>query len=71
MDPGVANADGSGLAEDLAAADLVILSSIWDDWSEPNDSRKTGSDEAQRVLDRDFCLVGTYLDRYQLYRRCS
>ena len=44
--PGVANAEGSGLAEDLASADLVILSSIWDDWSEPNDSRKTGSDEA-------------------------
>jgi hypothetical protein len=71
MDPGVANAEGSGLAQDLESADLVILSSIWDDWSEPNDSRKSGSDEAERVLERDFCLVGNYLDRYELYRRCN
>jgi hypothetical protein len=71
MDPGVANAEGSGLAEDLASADLVILSSIWDDWNEPNDSRDTGSAAAERVLERDFCLVEDYLDRYELYRRCN
>jgi hypothetical protein len=71
MDPGVANAEGSGLADDLASADLVILSSIWDDWNEPNDSREIGSDESERVLERDFCLVDNYLDRYELYRRCD
>ena len=71
MDPGVANAEGSRLAQDLESADIAILSSIWDDWGEPNDSRKTGSDEAERVLERDFCLVGNYLDRYELYRRCN
>jgi hypothetical protein len=71
MDPGVANADDSGLADDLASADIAILSSIWDDWSEPNDSRKVGSAEPEQVLARDFCLVGEYLDRYELYRRCS
>jgi hypothetical protein len=71
MDPGVANAEGSRMADDLASADIVILSSIWDDWNEPNDSRKTGSNASERVLARDFCLVGNYLDRYELYRRCS
>jgi hypothetical protein len=70
MDPGVANADDSGLADDLASADIAILSSIWDDWSEPNDSRLEGSTEPEAVLARDFCLVGEYLDRYELYRRC-
>jgi hypothetical protein len=70
MDPGVANAEDSGLAEDLASADIAILSSIWDDWSEPNDSRLDGSTESEEVLARDFCLVGEYLDRYELYRRC-
>ena len=43
MDPGVANANDSRLPQDLESADVVILSKIWDDWSEPNDSRKVGS----------------------------
>ena len=52
MDPGVANAEGSGLADELASSDIAILSTIWDDWDEPNDSRKIGSAEAERVLAR-------------------
>ena len=78
MDPGVANAPDSGLADELAAADVVILSTIRDDWHEPNDSRRFGPDEPNRVLARDFCLVQKfgdspfYTDRglYELYRRC-
>ncbi|MET1003141.1 MAG: hypothetical protein ABWZ15_15135 [Acidimicrobiia bacterium] len=70
MDPGVANAEGSGLADDLASADIAILSSIWDDWDEPNDSRDIGSAEAEGVLEEQFCLAGNYLDRYELYRKC-
>jgi hypothetical protein len=70
MDPGVANTADSGLDRQLASADIVILSKIWDDWSEPNDSRKVGSDKSVRVLARDFCRVGTYLDLYELYRKC-
>jgi hypothetical protein len=60
MDPGVANSDGSGLADDLAASDVVVLSSIRDDWNEPNDSRRFGSTESTEVLERDFCQVGSY-----------
>jgi len=63
MDPGVADAEDSGLAEELAAADVVILSHVWDAWSEPNDSRKVGSAEPVRVLEERFCLVGSYGER--------
>jgi hypothetical protein len=70
MDPGVANAAGSRLASDLESADVAILSKIWDDWTEPNDSRVVGPDTTERVLARDFCHVGTYLGLYELYRRC-
>lgn len=78
MDPGVANAPDSGLADELARADVVILSTIRDDWNEPNDSLLFGSDEPNRVLARDFCRVGSfgdspfYADRglYELYTRC-
>jgi hypothetical protein len=71
MDPGVANAEGSGLAEDLASADIAILSAIWDDWDEPNDSRVAGSDESERVLEEQFCLVGDFGGLYRLYERCT
>jgi hypothetical protein len=78
MDPGVANAPDSGLADEIAAADVVILSTIRDDWNEPNDSLLFGPDEPNQVLARDFCLVGSFgidpfdPDRglYELYTRC-
>ena len=70
MDPGVADRADSGLDREIAAADLVILSAIWDDWSEPNASVNRGSDRSARVLARDFCRVGTYLGLYELYRKC-
>ena len=39
MNPGTANREGSGLADDLRDADWLILTSEWDDWNEPNESR--------------------------------
>jgi hypothetical protein len=69
MDPGVANRTGSRLADDVARSDVVVLSSVWDDWDEPNDSRKFGSDEPNRVLERQFCRVGEYGGLFQLYTR--
>lgn len=77
MDPGVANAEDSGLADELRRADIVILSSIRDDWDEPNDSRLFGPDEPNRVIESEFCLVqsfGTGLfgrGLYELYTRCD
>ena len=77
MDPGVANADDSGLADELRESDVVILSTVYDDWDEPNTSRDFGSDEPNQVLDEDYCLHGRYGsnggDRpiYELYVRCE
>lgn len=78
MDPGVANAPDSGLAEEIARADVVILSTIRDDWNEPNDSLLFGPDTPNEVLAAEFCLVGSFgigpfdPDRglYELYTRC-
>jgi 4-amino-4-deoxy-L-arabinose transferase-like glycosyltransferase len=67
MDPFDVNS--SRLPQDLESADIVILSKIWDDWSEPNDSAKEGPATTQQVLDRDFCHVGTYLSLYQLWQK--
>jgi hypothetical protein len=76
MDPGLANSEDSGMADELRRADIVILSSIRDDWDEPNDSREFGPNEPNEVIDEDFCLVGSYGEGlfgrglYELYRRC-
>jgi hypothetical protein len=76
MDPGIANAPDSGLADELRAADVVILSSIRDDWDEPNDSRDFGPDEPNAVIADQFCLLGSYGEGlggrglYELYERC-
>jgi hypothetical protein len=59
----------SRLPHDLESADVVILSKIWDDWSEPNDSSKVGPATSQQVLERHFCHVGTYLNLYQLWQK--
>jgi hypothetical protein len=70
MDPGVANADDSQLADDLEHADLVILSSVWDEFHEPNDSRELGSGRPNEVLRRRFCTV-LDLPLYELLERCD
>jgi hypothetical protein len=76
MDPGIANAEDSGMADELRRADIVILSSIRDDWDEPNESRKFGPNEPNEVIEHDFCLVESYgrglygRGLYELYRRC-
>ena len=70
MDPGVANADDSRLADDLSKADVVILSRVWDEFHEPNDSQELGSDRPNRVLRRRFCTV-LDLPLYELLERCD
>jgi hypothetical protein len=78
MDPGMANAPDSGLADELRAADVVILSTIYDAWEEPNTSVEDGSDEPDRVLAEHYCLQDRYGDNpdqpgrgyYELYLRC-
>ena len=73
----MANRNDSGLADDLASSDLVILSSIRDDWNEPNASLDVGSDQAEEVLRSQFCMVGSWgqglfgRGLYELYERCD
>jgi hypothetical protein len=77
MDPGVANAEDSGMAGELRRADIVILSSIRDDWNEPNESDRFGPDEPNQVIAEDFCLVQSFgsglygRGLYELYQRCA
>ena len=71
MDPGLANAEGSSLADDVASADWVILTGLWDGWMEPNSSMEYGSDAPNEVLREHFCVVGEYEDgQAVLYERC-
>ncbi len=60
MDPGVANAPASGLAEEVRRSQWVVLSHLWDGWHEPNTSMVPGSPAPQQVLERDYCKVGEY-----------
>ena len=71
MDPGMANTDTSGLDRQLASSDIVILSKIWDDWSEPNDSRKVGSaTRPSRCWPATSATSAATSDLYELYQKC-
>jgi hypothetical protein len=69
MDPGVANREGSRLADDVASSDVLVLDLIWDVWDEPNDSRKVGSDRPNQVLRRQFERYRAYGGLYELWVR--
>ncbi len=72
MDPGLANAEGSRLAGDVASADWLILTNFWNGWYEPNDSIVPMSQAANQVVAERFCLVKDYEDALVLlYQRCA
>jgi hypothetical protein len=72
MDPGLADAEGSRLADDLLTADWVILTNIWTGWYEPNASSEYGSPVPNQVIADHFCLVGNYENALVLlYQRCE
>jgi hypothetical protein len=62
MDPGIADAKGSGLAHDLLTSDVVILSNVQREWVEPNESSEFRDQTPNRVLQREFCMVGEFGD---------
>ncbi len=70
MDPGLANAKNSRLSKDVASANIVILSRVWDHWTEPNDSRLYGPEEPNDVLKQHFCTVKNDA-LYVLLQRCA
>jgi len=72
MDPGIANAADSPLADEVRSADWLILTRFWSEWIEPNDSVLFGPDEPNQVVEEEFCLRGSYqYDLVRLYQRCS
>ncbi len=72
MDPGLADVEGSGLAEDIATADFLVLTNIWTGWNEPNDSDLHQSQEHNQAVADGFCLVGRYEDNLVLlFARCD
>jgi hypothetical protein len=70
MNPHTANREGSGFAAELRRADWLILTSEWDDWREPNDSRDVGPSEPNEVVRRMFC-PRFESGEYRLYERCA
>ena len=71
MDPGIANAVDSPLADEVRSADWLILTRFWSQWIEPNESVLFGPDEPNRVVEENFCLRGSYQhDLVRLYQRC-
>ena len=70
MDPGLADAEGSGLSEDAASADFIIQSDVWTGWTEANDSRFAGSTATNEVIAEQFCLVAEHA-RFRLLERCE
>jgi hypothetical protein len=72
MDPGLADTAGSGLAEDIATADYLVLTNIWTGWNEPNDSSLHLSQEHNQAVADNFCLIRQYEDNLVLlFERCE
>ncbi|WP_040492991.1 hypothetical protein [Ilumatobacter nonamiensis] len=72
MDPGLADTEGSGLAEDIEEADFVVLTNFWSGWLEPNTSVKRQSQEHNQAIADNFCLVEQYESNLlMLFERCE
>lgn len=71
MEPLSANGADSHLAADVASADVLVLTTEWDDWHEPNQSSSFyGSDLPNQVVARSFCLRA-HDGVYRVYTRCA
>jgi hypothetical protein len=70
MEPLTANRNDSRLAADVASADVLVLTTEWDAWSEPNSSSLLGSGAPNAVVERSFCLRASD-GVYRVYTRCA
>ncbi len=72
MDPGIADAAGSGLAEDIEKADYLVLTNVWSGWVEPNATMRRGSQEANQAVADNFCLIRTFEENLvMIFERCE
>ena len=69
MNPGLANRKGGRLAADIEQADWLILTDLFDGWSEPNSSITDGDLRADAVGESSFCPVASFGPR-TLYGNC-
>lgn len=69
LSPQTASRHESGLAEDVAGADFLILSRRLDRLLEGNDSGRLGSPKPNAVVERRFC-ARKQQDGFTLYQRC-
>lgn len=60
----------TSLADDLARADFLLLTSAYHAWPEPNASRAFGPDTLSRLVQARFCVVEEIED-LRLLRRCD
>lgn len=70
MNPGSANRNGSPLAHGVEAADVIVLTSRYDAWNEPNASREVGDDRSNRLIARAFCEEARF-GPFEILRRCG
>ncbi|MDQ6846888.1 MAG: hypothetical protein M3019_04810 [Candidatus Dormibacteraeota bacterium] len=70
MEPLNANRSDSGLASDMARTDVLVLTSTWDSWSEPNRSSQLGSSVPNEIVDKHFCAVAL-VGPYRVLIRCT
>jgi hypothetical protein len=70
MAPGTTNGPGSHLAADVASADVLVLTSRYDDWNEPNASQLFGSDQPNAIVRERFELRAQH-GTYSIYVRRS
>jgi hypothetical protein len=68
LDPPVSKR-GSGLAQDVAHADVLLLGRRWNRQSEPNGSRRLGSNAPNLVVRRRFCRHAVF-GGYEVLTRC-
>jgi hypothetical protein len=69
MNPGTADSSGSRLAEDVSSADVVVLTTRYDDWAAA-EALATGH-TGPSVLDRkEFCFRNSY-GPWELFVRCT
>jgi intracellular sulfur oxidation DsrE/DsrF family protein len=60
MNPGIDIDASSRLVGELQKSDVLILTSRWDPWSEPNDSRRFGPAVANEIVRREFRVIGRW-----------
>lgn len=68
MDPGHASGPDSRLAEDIASADVLVLTDRYDAWTEPNASARDKPDAPNAVVRERFELRAMH-GAYAIYTR--